>query len=289
MDLSPAVVVVGAGIASVVVAMNVLVTAPPLAIDRSVEPTATYRSSFATFPLLLPPDSANPTDTPAPRASLPNHNPRFVHSVIKGADPGGAWSYYLNYPALIQGETPWAHEIDTDIRTDLGARADQWAAGPAAKRWARGRTNTLTGDFTTELVTPAVASWTLAFVDDSLPTGPVRAVETLNFDLATGQRLTLDDIFIDSDSAISVFSYAAPGLLRGALGTAYVQSIVDAGTSPLLSNYNNWAITRTGIKITFNQHQVNSDGPALPSIVVPWSTLQTAMNTTGPVAGLAGI
>ena len=289
LDLAPAVVVLGAGAAAVVVAMNLLVTAPPITVPATASSTPSSGPSFADTPSLLPFASIVPTDTPAPRASLSNHQPRFVHSVIKDSDPGGAWSVYLSYPAFVTNETPWAIQIDTDIRADLNARAGQWESGPASHRWAKGRTNTFTGSFNTEMVSPAIASWTYFVVDDSSARGPETTVETLNFDLSTGQRLTLDDVFIDATSAVSVISGLAPGLLRPQLGVAYVESVVDEGTSPLLSNYNNWAVTRTGLRITFNQHQVVSNGLALPSIVVPWSALRSIMNTTGPVADLIGL
>jgi hypothetical protein len=289
LELAPAVVVLGAGAAAVVVAMNLLVTAPPITVPATASPTPSSGPSFAGTPSLLPFASVVPTDTPAPRASLSDHQPRFVHSVIKDSDPGGAWSVYFSYPAFVTNETPWAIQIDTDIRADLNARAGQWESGPASQRWLKGRTNTFTGSFNTEMVSPAIASWTYFVVDDSSARGPETTVETLNFDLSTGQRLTLDDVFIDATSAVSVISGLAPGLLRPQLGAAYVESVVDEGTSPLLSNYNNWAVTRTGLRITFNQHQVVSNGSALPSIVVPWSALRSIMNTTGPVADLIGL
>jgi hypothetical protein len=288
-DLAPAVVVISAGAAAVVVAMNLLVTATPITVPATPTPLPSVGPSFAGTPSLLPFASVGPTDTPAPRASLTDHQPRFVHSVIKDSDPAGAWTVYLSYPAFVTGETPWAVEIDTDLRADLNARAGQWESGPAAHRWAKGRMNTFTGSFDTEMVSPAIASWTYFLVDDSSARGPETSVETLNFDLSTGQRMTLDDVFIDATSAISILSGLAPGMLKAELGTAYVESLVDEGTSPLLNNYNNWAITRTGLRITFNQFQVASSGPALPSIVVPWSALRSIMNTTGPVADMVGL
>lgn len=288
-DLAPAIVFVGAAIASVYLAMNILVTAPPVAIDRSVPPTRTAISSFGASPSLMPLVQATSEDTPYPTASLTDQQPIFVHSVIKDSDPHGVWSYYFMYPAFKVGETPFASQIDSDIRTDINARAQQWVAGPASERWERGRNNTLIGDFNTEMVTPEIASWTLSWADDSSPAGIVHGLESLNFDLASGRRMSLADIFIDDTSAVTVFSDVAPNLLRDTLGSAYDASNVAAGTSPLLSNFNNWGITRQGIRLTFNQYQVTSSGPALPTIVIPWSQLKSVMLDTGPVARLVGL
>jgi hypothetical protein len=288
-DLVPALVVVGVGVAGVSIAMNVLVTAPPVAIFRSPGPSASVGPSFPDSPSPLALTSAEPSVTPVPTASLTNQQPRFVHSVIKDADSGGVWSVQLNYPAFILGQTPWAQQIDSDIRGDLNTRADQWELGPAAYRSAKGKTNTLTGSFTTEMVTPTLASWTLTFVDDSATTTPVTTIETLNYDLGTGQRIVLDDIFIDSTSAMGFVSDLAPAYVKGQLGADYDPALVSAGTSPLLANWDHWALTKTGLRITFDPYQVSIHAAPLVSIVVPWSALTSVMIQTGPVARLAGL
>jgi hypothetical protein len=287
-DLVPVVVVAGAGAIGVFVAMNILVTAPPVGIARSPSPSPSALTSFPDTLSFVPLVPVVPSDTPAPTASLTNQQPRFVHSVINESDPGGVWTVYLSYPAFILGETPWAQTIDTDIRGETSIRAAQWEAGPAADRRAPGKTNTLIGTFTTEMVTPTLASWTLTWVDDSSAGGPVSGVETLNYDLGTGQRIVLDDIFIDSTSAITVMSDLAPGLLKSQLGADYVATVVNEGTSPLSTNWDHWALTKTGLKITFAQYQV-ARGTAMPSIIVPWNQLESVMNPTGPVAKLAGL
>ena len=288
-DLAPAVVVVAVGVASVILAMNILVTAPPLGISYSVEPSAKGQASFEPTPGPLPQFTPEDTNTPAPVASLTGHQPRFVHSTIKASDPHGVWSVDFEYPAFVDGETPWAKQIDTDIRTDINSRAQQWEVGPAATRWAKGRKNTLTGTFVTNMVSPEIASWTLMWDDNSSSSGVVHGLETLNYDLSTGQRMTLDDIFIDATSAITLVSGAAPVMLQNNLGSAYDPALAIEGTSPLLSNYDHWGLTRTGLKVTFNAHQVSNRGPLQPSIVVPWNLLASVMNNTGPVAKMAGL
>lgn len=288
-DVAPALVVVCVGVAGVSLAMNILVTAPPVAIFRSPGPSASVEPSFPDSPSPLTILSVAASESSAPTAALTDQQPRFVHSVITDSDPHGVWSVRLNYPAFILGETPWAQAIDSDIRFDLNTRAAQWELGPAADRGVRGKTNTLTSTFTTELVIPTLASWTLTFVDDSSATGPITTVETLNYDLATGQRIVLEDIFLDSTSAMSAVSDLAPGLLKGQLGADYNAALVSEGTSPLMSNWDHWALTKNGLKITFNAYQVTTHGGALPSVVVSWSSLSSVLNSTGPVARLAGL
>ena len=135
---------------------------------------------------------------------------------------------------------------------------------------------------------PTLASWTLSFVDNSLPSGPTTSVESIVYDLGTGQRMVLDDLFIDSESAATLLSNVTPVILQNQLGARYDSVRVAEGTTPQLTNWNNWAVTKAGLKVTFDQYQV-TDGPEIVSIVVPWGQLVSVMNVDGPVAKLAGL
>ena len=287
-DVAPVFAVVGIAIVGVFVAMNVLVTAAPVPVYQSPSPSASALPSFASTPSILPLASATPVPTPAPTASLPARRPTIVNSAVSASDPNGAWTVYLGYPAFLAGTTPWADSIDADIVSEMQTRAAQWEQGPAANRQAGGKVNTLSGTFTTDLLTPELASFTLTWVDDSSPSGPGTSVETINYDLGTGQRIAFGDVFIDTSNALAVISTAALPLVQAELGADYDPSIAVDGIAPLLSNYNNWSLTPAGMKFTFDAGQVSSRGPTLPSIVVPWSALRQVMVSTGPVATLAG-
>jgi len=285
----PVVAVAGIGVAGVFLAMNVLVTAAPVAIDLSPSPSISPSPTIPASPSLLPFPSSTSVVTLAPTASLPDYRPTLVNSVVSAADPNGVWDVYLKYPALVTGTTPWADAIDASIRGQLQTRATQWEEGPAAYRQAAGKVNTLYGSFTTELLTPALASFTLTWEDNSSADGPVTGVETLNFDLGTGQLIAFDDLFTDPQAALAVVSTKALSLLQVELGPTYNPTIAVEGTSPAPANYDNWALTTDGIKITFDPYQVSPSGSTLPTVVVPWDSLLPVMAPTGPVASLAGL
>jgi hypothetical protein len=211
-DVAPVFVVIGIGVAAVFVAMNVLVTAAPVPIDQSPSPSVSALPSFPSTPSILP-ASVTSIPTPAQTASLPAGRPTIVNSALSASASNRAWTVYLGYPAFVEGTTPWADDIDADILGELQTRAAQWEQGPAANRQAGAKVNTLSGTFTTELLTPALASFTMTWVDDSSPSGPGTSVETLNYDLSTGQRIAFDDLFIDSSNALAVISSAAVPLL----------------------------------------------------------------------------
>jgi hypothetical protein len=284
----PVFIIVGMGIAGVLLAMNVLVTAVPVVIDQST-PTPVATLSFPPLPSIGPSQNPTPaTYTPAPTASLPSTRPTIVHSAVSDKDANGVWLVYVTYPAFVAGSTPWADAMNAEVLGDMQARAAQFEAGPAANRQAAGKVNTFTNDFTTDLLTPSLASFTLTFVDDTTPGHPNTTVQTITYDLGTGQQISFDDLFVDSQTALAVLSLQAPPLLQAELGAAYDPTVVGDGTAATLANYRNWALTAYGLKVTFGQAQVAAPDKGLPSVVVPWSALKPVMVPTGPVAVLAG-
>ena len=285
----PVFIIMGMGIAGVFVAMNVLVTAVPVLVDQS-SPTPSPTLSFP--PLPSAPPSENPTRvtyTPAPTASLSSVRPTIVHSALSDKDASGVWLVYITYPAFVAGTTPWADAMDAEILSDLQDRAAQFETGPASSRQASGKVNTLTNSFTTDLLTPTLASFTMTFVDDTTPGHPSTTVQTLNYDLGTGQQVSFDDLFMDSQTALSILSLQAPPLLQAELGAAYDPTVVGDGTAATLANYRAWALTPEGLKATFAEAQVAAPSLGEPSVVVPWSSLRPVMVPTGPVAVLAGL
>lgn len=289
LETVPVFLIVGMGIAGVFVAMNVLVTAVPIQIDRSTPtpfPTPTFEVTPSASLLLVP---TRPVYTPAPTASLPSSVPTIVHPAVSDKDPGGVWVVYLSYPAFAEGTTPWAAQMNADILDDLQARAAQFESGPASIRQAVGKVNTLTGTSTTELLTPSLASFTLTFVEDTTPGYTRTTVETLNIDLGTGQQIGFEDVFADSQAALALISAQARPLLQAELGTAYDPVAVAGGTTATLDNFRGWALTESGLRVTFAQSQVAAAEVGLPSVVVPWSILKSGMVPTGPVAHIAGL
>jgi hypothetical protein len=286
-DVVPVFAVAGVGIAVVFVVMNVLVTWAPIAV-ATPSPSASAAPSFAPSPSLAEIVTASPSSTPAPTASLPASKPTLIRSAVSAKDPNGAWSVYLLYPTFQAGSTPWADEIDAQMTDEMQGRAVQWEQGPAANRKPSAKVNSLSGSFTTELLTPGIASFTLAWTDETANLTPGLGLETLTYDLGTGQRLAFSDVFPDATAALAVLSVTARTMLQDQLGAGYDPSVAVDGTSPSTANFSNWAVTPTGIRFTFAQYQVTTNSDAQPSIVMPWSILKPVMRQTGPLATLAG-
>jgi hypothetical protein len=279
--------VAGIGIAVAVIVMNVLVTWAPVVV-ATPSPSASAAPSVASSPSLVPFVTASPSDSPAPTASLPAARPTLIRSAVSATDPNGAWTVYLLYPTFHSGSTPWAEAIDAQMTDEIQGRATQWEQGPAAIRQPGARVNSLYGSFTTELLTPAIASFTLTWTDKTGDLTPGLGVETITYDLSSGQRLGFSDVFPDATSALAVLSLTTRSLLQEQLGAGYDPSVAVDGTSPSTANFSNWAVTPTGIRFTFAQYQVTAHADAQPTVVVAWNTLKPVMVETGPLATLAG-
>jgi hypothetical protein len=286
-DVLPVFGVAGVGVAVVFVVMNILVTWAPIA-EPGPSPSPSAAPSFPVVPSVPSLVPETPFVTQAPTASLPNTKPVLIRSAISASDSKGAWTVYVEYPTFLAGTTPWADAINAEMNDEMETRAAQWEVGPAADRQQGAKTNTLYGGFTTEILTPALASFTLTWKDDTSTGPPGLGLETVTYDLGTGQRLAFADVFPDMTLALATISAKARSLLQDQLGSAFDPAVAVDGTSPSPVNFSNWAVTRDGIRFTFAQYQVVSRADVQPSVVVPWETLRPVMIQTGPVATVAG-
>ena len=105
--------------------------------------------SFAVSPSIPPLATPTVISSVAATASLPTNRPTIIHSAIAATGAGHAWDVYLGYPSFEEGTTPWAQQMNADIRAEVDARASQWEQGPAAIPQSSGKMSTLYGAFTT--------------------------------------------------------------------------------------------------------------------------------------------
>jgi len=268
--------------------MNVLVQFAPVIISSTPTPRVSTTPAFPVTPSIVPSASAVATDTPGVTAPLPSAGPLIVHSQVS-MDGGNLWSVYLSYPAFLAGTTPWAQQMNDEIYNEVQTRADQWAQGPASNPRSDRKKSALDGDFTIDLLTPALASFTMTWTDDSAPDAKLYGVETLNYDLSTGMRIALDQVLPDVSTGLVFMSVSVLPQLEDELGPGYDASIAVEGVSPSADHYIHWALTRKGIKVTFSQNQVTLRAGPLPFVVVPWSAIQSVMVQSGPIGQLAGL
>ena len=287
-DVLPLLVLFAVGLVGVFVAMNLLVAAIPADTTPAPSEPVALNSMSAGPTLTYAPVMATPTPTPVMTVALPNTAPAIWKGVAQAKDPAGIWSALMYYPRFAPGSTPLADTMNADITSEVADRLAQWEVGPAAVKSATGKVNQFAGNFTVEMTSPTIASFTMTWYDNVADTDPTTYVETINYDLGTGARMSLDDVFTDPSAALAILSNQSATLLQTYLGKDYDQATVAFGTSASPANFTAWSLTPAGLKITFPEYQVAPYADGLPQVTVPWSALSEVLPTKGPVAQLAG-
>ena len=105
---------------------------------------------------------------------------------------------------------------------------------------------------------------------------------TLNYNLLSGQRLNIVDIFENVDTALRILSRESrKQLLQGA--GRLLQEDIEYGTLPLPENFASIALTSRGIRVYFQPYQVMRM-PDAKDVEIPLETLMPA----GPLLALWG-
>jgi hypothetical protein len=278
--------------ALVVVALVAVATAMTILGDS--RPNASPSPSPSDSPTPIPIAQLSPIDTPTEVPSplqtvaLPSTAPVVLTIYLGEHDPKRVWFVVWRYPQLRTGSTPMAAAVNRDIVDEVRTRIDAWENGPAAVAQKPGKTNNLTGTFSVDLVSYDLVSLTLRWVDDTSAVHPATNIETLTYALNSGERLNFGQVFSDEQAALTIIATQARAQLSKSLGADYDPTIVQGGTEPVGANYTNWALTRSGLRVTFAEYQVGNFGDGLPAVLIPWSSLRSALRTDGPASRLTG-
>ncbi|MCG2787455.1 MAG: RsiV family protein [Anaerolineae bacterium] len=101
---------------------------------------------------------------------------------------------------------------------------------------------------------------------------PYHLTRTLNFNLETGQVLTLEALFLpDVDYLVLIADHCRAELATRDIGFEYG---FESGAAPLPENYRNWNLTYEGLLVTFDEYQVASYAAGMQQVLVPYGLLQ---------------
>ncbi|MCX6057054.1 MAG: RsiV family protein [Chloroflexi bacterium] len=98
---------------------------------------------------------------------------------------------------------------------------------------------------------------------------------TLNYDLSSGRKITLDELFLSSSNYLQVISETCKAQLS-ARDIAFDSS--QQGADPLPENYQRWNISNEGLVITFDAYQVAAYAAGPQLVTIPFSALQSIIN-----------
>lgn len=110
---------------------------------------------------------------------------------------------------------------------------------------------------------------------------PYHQHQTLNYNLDTGEELTLENLFMPGTGYLEALSsYSAFLLDRRFPGKTYQLS----GVQPTPDNFERWNIKPNGILITFDEGQVAPAIYGVQTVLVPFHMLEAILSPESPLA-----
>jgi Protein of unknown function (DUF3298)/Deacetylase PdaC len=120
---------------------------------------------------------------------------------------------------------------------------------------------------------------------------PSSATTVLNYDVKSGRKLALADLFNPKSNYLNVIStYSIKNLKEQAKvdkEAMLTDDMIKSGASPRADNYRAWAISKKGLWITFDPYQVAPYAAGPQYVLVPYSALKDIVKPDGAVAALA--
>ena len=110
---------------------------------------------------------------------------------------------------------------------------------------------------------------------------------SINFSVSSGATVALADLMTSPAAGSAALSTQSRALLPAALMGDVDTGAINAGTTPDMANFEKaWAFTSAGLKLTFQELQVASAVSGTPSVVIPWASLKSVINPSGPAGPL---
>ncbi|HKR00569.1 MAG TPA: RsiV family protein [Pyrinomonadaceae bacterium] len=112
---------------------------------------------------------------------------------------------------------------------------------------------------------------------------PNHTTLVFNYDLATGRKLGLPDLFKPGSNYLEVISQYAVKQLKDELQPEPGDDWIEQGAGPKLENYKRWNISPKGLEVTFDPYEVASYAEGIHEVVIPFSVLKEVIDPNGPL------
>ena len=221
---------------------------------------------------------------------------RVTAKVIKEANKQKLYSVNAEFPQIdgdsrFDGFNKEARALITkDVAAFKTSETTGDAAGPSDLP-AETQSSTLDAGYDFHYANDSLIS--VAFTEGSYSRGAAHGnsmTQVLNYDLKSGKKIALADLFKDKSKYLSVIaSYCQKELKDRAKkpDAMILEELIDYGAGPRADNYRAWNITRKGLWITFDPYQVAAYAAGPQYILVPYSVLKDIIKPDGPIAMFA--
>jgi hypothetical protein len=109
-----------------------------------------------------------------------------------------------------------------------------------------------------------------------------------NYDLNSGKRLNLADLFKPNSNYLSVISAYAVEALKKEMSPDPDLDWIQQGAGAKEENYKSWNIKRGGLEVTFDPYQVASYAEGEHVVLIPFAVLKNVIDPQGPLARMTG-
>lgn len=194
----------------------------------------------------------------------------------------GSWEYDVRYPVVSGIDAAVAARVNAELRGAAERTVAEFIeqATEAGGDPSSGGPSTATQTFSVSLSMPTLLSLVEHYVPEVIgqPHGDEQFL-TFTFDLATGRRIELAELFRPGVAYLEVLSREAQPRLERVIGP-----FAAALTGPNADNFRSWRLAATGLRFTFAQAQ----GFAVPNatITIPWRALLPVLDPASPIARL---
>jgi len=223
-------------------------------------------------------------------ASVTAEHPSITMQTITDTDPINHLDITATYPQLSGlSNTVAETNINTDIEANVNSmisafKTNETGNGPVSGPFVDA-TSTLEITASTTLPATIANVISVRLDQDAMSAGaahPTSQATVLHYNLSTGVALTLDDLFV-GDYLDTLASTTVP-ILTKSLGSYADQDMISSGASALATNYQNFIVEDNGFLIVFNQYQVAPYVVGEQDVLIPYVSLTTVINPSGPLA-----
>lgn len=242
----------------------------------STAPTAVTTTSPATAPTTV----AVTTTAGAAAAK-----PTVTDVALKGGSEVPRYTYEVTYPEVAGlADSAVQTAVNDRTRADVTAAVDEFVDGTDELAQAD-QPSGLTGTYDLARLDDGLLSFRLKLSRYFAPQAhPAAVLLTFNYDLGTGRRLELADLFTPGAPYLDRLSELSRQLLAAQPGFDQLPELVTPGTEPKPENFANWTVTDQDLVFTFNEYQVGPYALGTPHVSIPFASLRTLLDPTGPLA-----
>lgn len=227
-----------------------------------------------------PPGTLAPGATPTPSPPPP----AITGEIIATTAPDSRWTVTFKKP-VIGGVSPAvATKMNAAITAKVNGYIGAFTSRALPAAGSGSGPSTLDGNYTIALNSSTLVSLRLSVLTAVTGESSVGEAGSINFAVSTGATIALSDVFTNPAAALPTITAKTRGSLSGALGSDLAW---PGGTVPMSFFDKAWTFTPSGLEFMWSQGAIAGASAGMPSAVVAWADIKSAINPKGPAAEFA--